>query len=137
MEFLAANPMLLLVVFLLFMLFLGMRKNMKIQQQMQEQMVEHQRRLREEVEPGTWVVTSSGFYGRFVDVDGATVILEAPHGGETYWDVAAIPVGSIGVSPFPEAEGGEGSPALEEAEEGEDKILGLDSGDTHKPEASA
>lgn len=132
MEALAANPMLIVILIVVFMLFLGMRKNVKIQQQMQEQLNEHQRRLREEVEPGTWVVTSSGFYGRFVDLDGTTVILEAPHGGETYWDVAAIPVGSIGVSPFPDAEENEGSTPNDEVEETEEKILGLDSSDSDK-----
>lgn len=132
MEALAANPMLIVILIVVFMLFLGMRKNVKIQQQMQEQLNEHQRRLREEVEPGTWVVTSSGFYGRFVDLDGTTVILEAPHGGETYWDVAAIPVGSIGVSPFPDAEENEGSTPNDEVEEAEEKILGLDSSDSDK-----
>lgn len=35
--------------------------------------------------PGTWVMTSAGFYGRFVDLDGEVVILENLDGVESLW----------------------------------------------------
>ena len=41
--------------------------------------------LREQMVPGAWVQTYSGFFGRFVDIDGDVVILETPSGEETYW----------------------------------------------------
>mgnify|MGYP002735347820 CR=1 FL=1 len=40
--------------------------------------------------PGVWVQTLSGFFGRFVDIDGDVVILETPSGEETYWVKAAV-----------------------------------------------
>lgn len=51
---------------------------------------EQERTLREEMVPGAWVQTYSGFFGRFVDIDGDVVILETPGGEETYWLKAAI-----------------------------------------------
>ena len=42
------------------------------------------------MQPGVWVQTFSGFFGRFIDVDGDVVILETPSGEETYWLKAAI-----------------------------------------------
>lgn len=39
---------------------------------------------------GNRVRTHSGFYGTIVDVDGLTVTLESPAGGETVWHKNAI-----------------------------------------------
>ena len=51
---------------------------------------EQERTMREQMVPGAWVQTYSGFFGRFVDFDGDVVILETPSGEETYWIKAAI-----------------------------------------------
>ncbi len=51
---------------------------------------EQEKTLREQLVPGAWVQTYSGFFGRFVDLDGDVVILETPAGEETYWVRAAI-----------------------------------------------
>lgn len=51
---------------------------------------EQERTMRELMVPGAWVQTYSGFFGRFVDVDGDVVILETPSGEETYWLRAAV-----------------------------------------------
>ncbi len=51
---------------------------------------EQERTMREQMVPGVWVQTFSGFFGRFVDFDGDVVILETPSGEETYWIKAAI-----------------------------------------------
>ncbi len=51
---------------------------------------EQERTMREQMVPGAWVQTYSGFFGRFVDVDGDIVILETPGGEETYWLRQAI-----------------------------------------------
>ncbi|MDP9800062.1 preprotein translocase subunit YajC [Arcanobacterium wilhelmae] len=39
---------------------------------------------------GTNVVTTSGFFGRIVDIDGDAVTLESPSGDETVWMKRAI-----------------------------------------------
>ncbi|WP_099331990.1 preprotein translocase subunit YajC [Actinomyces minihominis] len=51
---------------------------------------EQERTMREQMVPGAWVQTYSGFFGRFVDIDGDVVILETPSGEETYWLRAAV-----------------------------------------------
>lgn len=51
---------------------------------------EQERTMAEQMVPGAWVQTFSGFFGRFVDFDGDVVILETPSGEETYWIKAAI-----------------------------------------------
>lgn len=56
----------------------------------QKRQTEQENTLREQMVPGAWVQTYSGFFGRFVDVDGDVVILETPSGEETYWLRAAI-----------------------------------------------
>ncbi|OKL47815.1 hypothetical protein BSR29_04760 [Boudabousia liubingyangii] len=35
---------------------------------------------------GNWVITTSGFYGKIVDLDGDVVTLATPMGDETYWN---------------------------------------------------
>lgn len=51
---------------------------------------EQERTMREQMIPGAWVQTYSGFFGRFVDIDGDVIILETPGGEETYWLKAAV-----------------------------------------------
>ncbi|QPL06411.1 MULTISPECIES: preprotein translocase subunit YajC [Actinomyces] len=41
-------------------------------------------------EPGTWVRTRAGFYGRVVEVDGEVVTLATPLGDESLWAKSAI-----------------------------------------------
>lgn len=59
---------------------------------------ERARLLNEEMVPGAWVQTFSGFFGRYIDRDGDVIILETPSGEETYWVKAAVR--SIGEPPF-------------------------------------
>ncbi len=66
---------------------------------------EQDRTMKEQMVPGAWVQTYSGFFGRFVDFDGDVVILETPSGEETYWIKAAIR--AVNDPPF-EAIGDEG-----------------------------
>ncbi|MDO5729087.1 MAG: preprotein translocase subunit YajC [Actinomycetaceae bacterium] len=61
----------------------------------QEQMLEQTINA---LEPGTWVRTTTGFYGIFSDIDGEVVILETPSGEETYW--AKRSIFQIGDPPF-------------------------------------
>ncbi len=56
----------------------------------QKQKAEREKMMNEAMVTGAWVQTFSGFFGRFVDVDGDVVILETPSGEETYWLQAAI-----------------------------------------------
>lgn len=55
-------------------------------------------RLEQEMVPGAWVQTYSGFFGRFVERDGGVVILETPSGDETYWLEKAV--SGVGEPPF-------------------------------------
>ncbi|WRS29675.1 preprotein translocase subunit YajC [Actinomycetaceae bacterium MB13-C1-2] len=56
----------------------------------QKQKAEREKMMNEAMVAGAWVQTFSGFFGRFIDVDGDVVILETPSGEETYWLQAAI-----------------------------------------------
>lgn len=66
----------ILVVFVLVFWYMN-RSQKKRQQQTLERVAS--------MEPGTWVMTSTGFYGRFIDMDGDVAILETADGTETYW----------------------------------------------------
>lgn len=68
--------LLLMVAFIALFYFMN-RSQKKRQQQAQEQMAA--------MEPGTWVMTTTGFYGRLIDIDGDVAILETADGTETYW----------------------------------------------------
>lgn len=37
------------------------------------------------LEPGSWVMTQSGFMGRLVDIDGEVAIVQTVDGHEVYW----------------------------------------------------
>lgn len=57
----------------------------------QKKMADEQaRRTEEAMVPGTWVRTTSGFYGTVVEVDGEVVTLATPLGDETLWSKRAI-----------------------------------------------
>lgn len=115
-----SNPLLLLMLVALPLLMLASsrgRKNVLAQQ------AERERHLREDLEPGTWVMTASGYYGRFVDVDGDTIVLENPGGGETYWKLQAV--ATTGESPF--ADDFDADLEEESTESAEETVLGLDS----------
>ncbi|WP_216379278.1 preprotein translocase subunit YajC [Arcanobacterium phocae] len=74
---------LILILIMFIFLFVSTRITRKGQ--------EKQRELREEaISLGNNVVTSSGFFGRIVDIDGDAVTLESPSGDETVWMRSAI-----------------------------------------------
>lgn len=86
----------LLIIFIMFgglfvMSYFGKRSQAK-KADAREEMLDNQ------MVPGAWAQTYSGFFGRYVDQDGDVVILETPSGEETYWLQAAIR--TIGEPPF-------------------------------------
>lgn len=71
---------------------------------------EQREKLANDMVPGAWVMTTSGFYGRYVETDGDVIVLETSDGTETLWTTRAIV--SVGNPPFaPDADS-----AAEEAE---------------------
>ena len=85
--------MLLLAViaaFLVMMIFSS--RNAKKQQAQRKEQMER------DMVPGAWVMTTSGFYGRYVETDGDVVVLETSDGTETLWTSRAIV--SVGNPPF-------------------------------------
>lgn len=54
------------------------------------QMQQRQEQLKASLTPGTWVRTSSGFYGKVVEFTGEIVTLSNLTGEETLWDIRAI-----------------------------------------------
>ncbi|MDO5746789.1 MAG: preprotein translocase subunit YajC [Actinomycetaceae bacterium] len=68
----------LMIVIAMFALFYFMNKNQRRRQEQAQEMIRT-------MEPGNWVITSTGFYGRLVDIDGDVAILETADGTETYW----------------------------------------------------
>lgn len=49
-----------------------------------------QQQMRDQLTPGTWIMTTAGFYGQFVERDGEVVILQTVDGTETFWSQRAI-----------------------------------------------
>ncbi len=84
--------MLVILIGGLFLMSTFSRKSQKKRQD------ERERMMNEDLHPGVWVQTFSGFFGRFVDTDGDVVILETPSGEETYWLKAAVK--GVGEPPF-------------------------------------
>ena len=68
------------------MLFVLSRSGKKRVAQMEQQ----REALRKQLEPGVWVRTTAGFYGKVVEVTGEVVTLENLTGDETLWDIRAI-----------------------------------------------
>ena len=69
-------------ILLIGMMFLSSRGRKKQEEQI--------RQMHEQIQPGVWVRTGSGFYGIVSDVDGDVYILQSPNGEESYWDRRAI-----------------------------------------------
>lgn len=124
MEFLLANPLLLMLIIALPLMMLFSRNARK---KLEAQQAQRDSQMREDMQPGVWVMTASGFWGRFVDIDGETVILETPDGTETYWKFQAI--ANVGGSPFPEDDTEHDS----DEEEAEETVLGLSEPETSNP----
>lgn len=59
---------------------------------------EQREKLANDMVPGAWVMTTSGFYGRYVETDGDVIVLETSDGTETLWTTRAIV--SVGNPPF-------------------------------------
>lgn len=59
---------------------------------------EQRDKLANDMVPGAWVMTTSGFYGRYVETDGDVIVLETSDGTETLWTSRAIV--SVGNPPF-------------------------------------
>lgn len=76
--------------FLLMMIFSS--RNAKKKQ------AERRDKLANDMVPGAWVMTTSGFYGRYVETDGDVIVLETSDGTETLWTSRAIV--SVGNPPF-------------------------------------
>ena len=76
--------------FLLMMIFSS--RNAKKKQ------AEQRDKLANDMVPGAWVMTTSGFYGRYVETDGDVIVLETSYGTETLWTSRAIV--SVGNPPF-------------------------------------
>lgn len=77
------ESMLIMFVVLAAVMFVTSRATRK-RQMAQKQQTE------ERLVPGAWVMTSSGFYGRFVERDGDVVVLETNDGTETFWTHLAV-----------------------------------------------
>lgn len=54
------------------------------------QMEEQRKSMEQMMTPGTWVRTTSGFFGKVVEVSGEVVTLANLTGEETLWDLRAI-----------------------------------------------
>ena len=59
---------------------------------------EQREKLANDMVPGAWVMTTSGFYGRYVETDGDVIVLKTSDGTETLWTSRAIV--SVGNPPF-------------------------------------
>lgn len=93
--------------------------------QQMEKMEEEKREQLRTVDPGTWVHTRVGFWGRFVDLDGDIVVLETTDGHEMYWDRQMI--GKIGGEPPLEGAGAqEEAEDDDEAPEEDEAVLGME-----------
>lgn len=83
------SPIMTWVVMIL--LFLGMIIVMRrFGNKRVAQMEEQREQMKSEMVPGTWVRTTSGFFGKIVEISGEVVTLENITGDETLWDVRAI-----------------------------------------------
>ncbi|STY77043.1 preprotein translocase subunit YajC [Mobiluncus curtisii] len=85
----AQNPMItwgiLGLAFLLMIIFMR-RSGQKRLSQMEEQ----RKSMEQMMTPGTWVRTTSGFFGKVVEVSGEVITLTNLTGEETLWDIRAI-----------------------------------------------
>jgi preprotein translocase subunit len=72
-----------MVVAMVALSYFGRRQNAKAEQAARA-------RLEEACVPDTWVRTTSGYYAKFVEIDGDVVTLRTPQGVESMWDSKAI-----------------------------------------------
>ena len=122
MEFLANNPLLVVLLGLLVVMMIMSSRGRK---KMLEQQAERERMLTESLVPGAWVKTGVGLWARYVDTDGDIVILETADGTEMYWERSMIR--EVGELPFaPEIDPADAGETPEE----EERVLGLDSDPT-------
>ena len=85
----AQNPIItwgILGLALLLMIVFMRRSGQKRASQMEEQ----RRSMEQMMTPGTWVRTTSGFFGKVVEVSGEVITLSNLTGEETLWDIRAI-----------------------------------------------
>lgn len=68
-----------MVVAMVALSYFGRRQNAKAEQAARN-------RLEEACVPDTWVRTTSGYYAKFVEIDGDVVTLRTPQGVESMWD---------------------------------------------------
>ncbi|MCU9987364.1 preprotein translocase subunit YajC [Mobiluncus curtisii] len=73
------------LAFLLMIIFMR-RSGQKRLSQMEEQ----RKSMEQMMTPGTWVRTTSGFFGKVVEVSGEVITLANLTGEETLWDIRAI-----------------------------------------------
>ena len=72
-----------MVVAMVALSYFGRRQNAKAEQAARA-------RLEEACVPDTWVRTTSGYYAKFVEIDGDVDTLRTPQGVESMWDSKAI-----------------------------------------------
>ncbi len=75
--------LIVMVVAMVALSYFGRRQNAKAEQAARA-------RLEEACVPDTWVRTTSGYYAKFVEIDGDVVTLRTPQGVESMWDSKAI-----------------------------------------------
>ncbi|MDO5064040.1 MAG: preprotein translocase subunit YajC [Actinomyces bowdenii] len=92
---------------------------------------EQARRTEEALVPGTWVRTTSGFYGTVVEVDGDVVTLATPLGDETLWDKRAV----VGAEEPPFASASQARSEAAESETAEEPEIAEESVAAQDPEA--
>lgn len=85
---------------------------MMMSQRTRRQQMNKQNQTLESLEPGTWVMTGSGFYGRFVEIDGDVLVLENSQGTESLWDRRAF--AAVKEPPFAPADNSEENSSLSE-----------------------
>ena len=119
-----STPFLIFIGLMLVAMFIF---NSRARKRMAEQEKKAEERRKEMMVPGAWVRLRSGFWGRFVDLDGDIVVLETTDGHEMYWEREMI--AEIGAVP-PLAENADNetqeSADVEEPADEDDTVLGLD-----------
>ncbi len=79
-----------IILFMVILLLVFFVMNTFAKRSQQKRQDAQKQMLEEQLVPGAWVQTYSGFFGRYVDQDGDVIILETPSGEETYWVIRAI-----------------------------------------------
>ncbi|WP_346727332.1 preprotein translocase subunit YajC [Mobiluncus mulieris] len=106
----------LAVVAIVFIRRSGSKQVERIRQQQEE--------LRSSLRPGTWVRTTSGFFGKIVEVTGEVVTLSNLTGEETLWDirvVAEVKEPNFGIIAEESSPAVDSSPKSDSADAGEER----------------